>query len=115
EAARGLLRARLGDGLVQERLSGLARALLRERADLRAPLLELDPGLALERAVGQALLDDVEVGRAEPERPEVLGDREPERVQRLLVVVLEIAGGSRRLGVGLRGRARAAARGRAGE
>src|SRR5881296_218230 len=98
DRARGRLhRALLGGCLVGE---GLARLALRhgrrgdarplELLDLRTVGLEIDLLLLVRDAVRETGLHDLEIGRAQRERRQVLRDEEPERVERLLLFGLQL-------------------------
>src|SRR5438105_4559524 len=108
DGARGRLdRALLGGRLVDE---GLARLPLRygrrgdarllQLLDLRAVRLEIDLLFLAGDAVGDARLHDLEIGRAQRERRQVLRDDESESVERLLLFRLQLGLGQGRGGRG---------------
>src|SRR5438309_3637245 len=108
DGARGRLdRALLGGRLVDESLARLALrygrrgdARLLQLLDLRAVRLEIDLLFLAGDAVGDARLHDLEIGRAQRERRQVLRDDESESVERLLLFRLQLGLGQRRGGRG---------------
>src|SRR5439155_736727 len=61
-----------------------------ELLDLRTVRLEIDLLLLVRDAVRETGLHDLEIGRAQRERRQVLRDEEPERVERLLLFGLQL-------------------------
>src|SRR5262249_4814805 len=76
------------------RRGALGRARARELVDLGAILLELDHRLSARDRIAQAALDHLDLGRRQVERPDAATEPEAERVQRLLVPGLDLAGGA---------------------
>src|SRR5262249_23344635 len=108
ETGGGLLGALLGCRLREIALRGLllgrrdgGGAGLHELVDFRHVGLQVDLLLLVlaERAVADPGLDDGELARGQVEARQVLAEREPERVERLVVLALQLrAGGERARG-----------------